>query len=132
MEEGVLDVELMDRPILGEGKGEDDTNGGELDDKAEGLIVVHSGALGEAPKDPTCLVVVEGAIRSQLVAEEPLAGDHVSARRTWHQVLGVVGQQARVLLLHGPTPVWVNEGGANGGGDWGGVQWSSGRISSQN
>ena len=27
--------------------------------------------------------------------------------------------------------MWVSEGGANGGGDRGGVQWSSGRISGQ-
>jgi hypothetical protein len=30
-----------------------------LDDGAEGLVVVHSGALSEALKDPTCLVAVE-------------------------------------------------------------------------
>jgi hypothetical protein len=42
----------------------------------------------------------------------------------------VVGQQGHVLL-HGPTPVRVDEGGANGGGDQGGVRWSSGRISGQ-
>jgi hypothetical protein len=59
MEEGIRDVELMDRPVLGEGEGED---------RAEGLIVVHSGALGEAPKDPTGLIAVEGAIRDQFVA----------------------------------------------------------------
>jgi hypothetical protein len=70
MEEGILDVELMDLPVPGE--GEDRANGGELDD----------GALGEAPKDPTGLVAVEGANRCQFVAEEPLAGDHVAAGRT--------------------------------------------------
>jgi hypothetical protein len=43
----------------------------------------------------------------------------------------VVGQQGRVLL-HSPTPVWVSEGGAYGGGDQGGVRWSSGRIGDQN
>jgi hypothetical protein len=42
----------------------------------------------------------------------------------------VVGQQGRVL--HSPTPVWVSEGDANGGGDQGDVRWSSGRISGQN
>jgi hypothetical protein len=26
------------------------------------------------------------------VAKDPLAGDHIGARRTWHQVLGVFGQ----------------------------------------
>jgi hypothetical protein len=69
MEEGILDIELMDRPVAGEGEGEDDANSGELDDRAEGLIVVHSGALGEAPKDPTGLVAVEGAILGQLVVK---------------------------------------------------------------
>jgi hypothetical protein len=38
------------------------------------------------------------------VAKEPLAGDHVGAWWTWHQVSGVVGQQSRVLL-HSVTPV---------------------------
>jgi hypothetical protein len=94
VEEGILDVELMDRPISGEGKGENSSNGGELDDGAEGLVVVHSGALGEAPEDPTGLVAVEGAIRGQLVAKEPLVGDHVGARWTQHQVLGVVASRA--------------------------------------
>jgi hypothetical protein len=56
--EDILDVELMDRPVLEEGEGEDGSNGGELDDGSEGLVVVHSGALGEASKDPTGLVVV--------------------------------------------------------------------------
>jgi hypothetical protein len=71
VEEGILDVELMDRPVPGE--GEDCSNDDEHDDGAEGLVVVHSGALGEAPKDPTDLIEVEGAIRGQLVAKEPLA-----------------------------------------------------------
>jgi hypothetical protein len=43
MEESILDVELMDRLVPREGEGEDIANGGELDDGAEGLVVVHSG-----------------------------------------------------------------------------------------
>jgi hypothetical protein len=79
VEEGILDIKLMDRPVPREGVGEDGLNGGELDNEAKGLIVVHFGTMGEAPKDPTGLVAVEGAIRGQLVAKEPLAGDHVGA-----------------------------------------------------
>jgi hypothetical protein len=65
------------------------------------------------------------------VVKEALVGDRIGVEWMWHQVLGVVGQQGRVLLLHGPTPVRVGEGGANGGGDRGGVRWSIGRISGQ-
>jgi hypothetical protein len=129
MEEGILDIELMDRPVVGEGEGEDRANSGELDDGAEGLVVVHSGALGEAPKDPTGLVVVEGAVRGQLVVKKPLAGDHVGAWWTRHQVPGVVGHEGRVLLLHSTTLMWVGEGSANGGGHRASVGWSAGRIS---
>jgi hypothetical protein len=60
MEEGIIDVELMDRLVPREGEGEDGANSGELDDRAEGLVIVHFEALGEAPKDPTSLVAVEG------------------------------------------------------------------------
>jgi hypothetical protein len=133
VEEGILDVELMDHPIPGEGEGEDSANCGkfgELDDGVEGLVEVHYGALGEAPKDPTGLVTVEGAVQGQLVAKEPLVGDHVSAWGTRHQVPSVVGQQGRVLL-HSAAPVGVGEDGANGGGDRGGVRRSGSRVSRQ-
>jgi hypothetical protein len=92
MKEGVLDVELVDRPVPGEGEGEDSVDGGELDDEAESLIVVHAGSLGETPKNLASLVAVEGAIRSQFVVKKPLASDHIGTGRTWHQVPSVVGQ----------------------------------------
>jgi hypothetical protein len=117
VEEGILDIELMNHPVLVEGEGENGPNGGELDDGAKGLIVVNSGALDEAPKDPTGLVAVEGAIRVQLVVKNPLPGDHIGALSTWHQVPGVVGQQGRILLLHSATAVGVDEGGIKGGGN---------------
>jgi hypothetical protein len=44
----------------------------------------------------------------------------------------VIGHQDRVLLLHSTTPMWVSEGGSDGGGDQGGVRRSGGRISDQN
>jgi hypothetical protein len=124
MKEGVLDIELVDRPI----PGEDDADGGELDDRAEGLIVVHAEALGEAPKNPASLVAVQGAIRSQFVAKEPLASGRIGAGRTWNQVPSVVVQQGRVLLLHGPTLVRVGEGGADEGGNRGDVRWNGDRV----
>jgi hypothetical protein len=55
------------------------------------------------------------------VVKEPLVGDRVGAWRTRHQVPCVVGQQGRILLFHSTTLVWVSKGGADGGGDRGGV-----------
>jgi hypothetical protein len=52
-------VQLVDRPIPGEGEGEDNPNNDELDDEAKCLVVVQSGTLSEALKDPTFLVVVK-------------------------------------------------------------------------
>jgi hypothetical protein len=63
MEEDILDIELMYCPIPREGEGEDSSNDGELDDGVEGLIIVHSGALGKAPNDLTGLVAIEGPVR---------------------------------------------------------------------
>jgi hypothetical protein len=53
VEEDILDIKLMDRLVLGE--EEDDLNDGELDDGAEGLVVVHSVALGEAQRTQRAL-----------------------------------------------------------------------------
>jgi hypothetical protein len=39
MEEGILDVELMDRLVPGEGKREDDANGGVVANLTTGLKV---------------------------------------------------------------------------------------------
>jgi hypothetical protein len=45
------------------GEGEDGPNGGELDDGAEGLVVVYSGALSETSKDPAGLVPIQRVVR---------------------------------------------------------------------
>jgi hypothetical protein len=89
VKEGILDVQMEDCPVLG--KGEDDPNGGELDDEAECFVVVHSEAPSETSNDPMGLVPIQGVVGLELVAEDPLAGDHIGARGTRHQVLGVVG-----------------------------------------
>jgi hypothetical protein len=89
MEEGILDVELMDRPVPGECEGEDGSNGGELDDGDEVLVVVHFGALGEDPKDPTGLVAVEGPFEVSLWRKSHLSmttlvpGGHGTRSQVW-------------------------------------------------
>jgi hypothetical protein len=58
VEEGVLDVELVHRPTPGDTQSQHSPNGGGLDDRADGIIIVHPEALGEPPEDPTSLVSV--------------------------------------------------------------------------
>jgi hypothetical protein len=116
VQEGVLDVELVKWPGAREGQREHRVDGGRLHNRAEGLIVVDSGALSEALKNPASLVPLQGTIGPPLVRPDPLAGDDVGAGWTGHQIPRLVGDERHVLLLHLPTPVGVQQGSADGGG----------------
>jgi hypothetical protein len=76
MEEGILDIELMDRLVPGEGEGEDGVNSGELDDRAEGLVIVHSRTLGE-PSD------VSLWRKSHLSVTTLVPGGHSTRSQVW-------------------------------------------------
>jgi hypothetical protein len=117
VQEGVLDVELVNWSAASEGQREHRADGGRLHNRAEGLIVVNSEALSEAPKNPASLIPLQGTIGPPLVRPDPLVGDDVGAGRTRYQIPRLVGDERRVLL-HRPTPVGVQQGGADGGGYW--------------
>jgi hypothetical protein len=104
IKEGILDVKLMDGPGAGDGDVEDKPNGGGLDDGAESLVVVDAGMLGEAAENPACLASSQGAIGVELVTKDPLAGDHVGARRARHERLGAVVDEGLVLIGHSSAP----------------------------
>jgi hypothetical protein len=92
MDKGALDVELVHGPTPGDSQSPHSPNGGRLDDRVEGLIVVHPRTLSEPPKDPTSLVPVKRAIRLELVLEDPLAEDDIGPRRPRNQVPRAVRQ----------------------------------------
>jgi hypothetical protein len=50
------------------------------------------------------------------VLENPLAGDDVGANGARDKILGVVGDQGSKFFFHGTAPIWIDEGGADGGG----------------
>jgi hypothetical protein len=54
---------------------------GRLDHRAEGLIIVDTGSLGEAAKDSTNRILFQRAIRVELVHGNPFAGDNVGTNR---------------------------------------------------
>lgn len=61
-----------------------------------------------------------------IVTKNPLVGDNVSAKGTWHQVLGVVGKQGRILL-YSTMLVGIGERGTNEGGSRQGTRSGGGR-----
>jgi hypothetical protein len=70
------------------------SDGGRLDDWAEGLVLVHLGVLGEPLGNPMSLVLIQRAIRLELMLEDPLASHHIGPRRLGDLVARAVGHQA--------------------------------------
>jgi hypothetical protein len=106
----------MNRSGAGDDQGEDGADRERLDHRAEGLIVVDAGSLGEAAKNPASLVPFQGTVGIELVLENPLASDDVGANGARDKISGVVGDQGNKFFFHGTAPIWIDEGGANGGG----------------
>src|SRR5579871_115846 len=108
----------MHRPRARQGEREDCAHSSRLDHGTEGLIIVHTRALGEAPEDPASLVALQGTIRPALMRPDPLAGHHIAARRTRHEVPRLVGKKSRILLFHRTMPVRIRQGIVDRGGYW--------------
>jgi hypothetical protein len=77
MEENVLDVELVDRPISRESKRQDGENSHMLHNGVESLIIIDAGTLHEPVKNSTGLVPLECPVGLELVFEDPLASDNI-------------------------------------------------------
>jgi hypothetical protein len=85
MQERVLHIKLMNFPGAGDGEGEHGVDRGRLDHRAEGLIVVNAGSLGEATMDSANLVPLQRAVRVELVLKNSFTGDDVGANGGGHQ-----------------------------------------------
>jgi hypothetical protein len=116
MQERILHIDLVNRAGAGDDQGEHGADLGQLDRRAEDLIVVDVESLGEVAKNLVSLVPVQGAVGIELVIENPLAGDDVGTNRTRDKILGVVGDQGSKLFFHGMTPVRISEGSTDRGG----------------
>jgi hypothetical protein len=119
MKEGIFYVELLNGPGTGDNRGEHRANSGRFYNRADGLIVVDSGALSETPKDPTGLVAIKGPISTELVHEDPLAGDNVGALRSGNQLPGPIVDEGPIFVLHSHTPVGIGKRSTSRGGDRG-------------
>jgi hypothetical protein len=118
VEKSILHVELLNRPVTANSHGEHRAHDGQFHNRAERLIVVHTGALSETPEDPTSLVAIEGAIGVELVGENSLAGDDVRVTRPENKFPSSVAHEGPVLIFHCRTPIRIGESGTDRGRDW--------------
>jgi hypothetical protein len=73
MKEGILDIQLMNRPSTGDGDAEYDADRGGLDNGAECLIIINTRLLREPTNNPSCLVASKSTVRGELVLEDPFS-----------------------------------------------------------
>lgn len=113
VEERIFDVKLVDMPLPGGGQMKNSVDAGRLDHGRECLVEVNAGMLHEATNDSAGFATIETAVWIELVAEKPLVGDDIGARRLRHQGPGSVITKGLVLLLHSGEPARVAHGGTN-------------------
>lgn len=80
VEEGVGDIQLVRRSLLGGDDGEDRPDGGWFYHRQEGLAEVDAWSLVEPAHHPPGFVAFKRAVGVELFFEDPLAGDDP---RTW-------------------------------------------------
>ena len=94
MKKGIVDVELMNRPMTRCSELKDNTNRDGFHNRRKGLREINAGTLCEAMNNPTGLVPVQRAIRKELMPKYPLASNDVSSRGTRNQRPSPVGARA--------------------------------------
>lgn len=100
VEEGIIDVELVRRPVSRHGQGEHGAHCRHLDDWTVRFTIVDAGSLCETTYHPSCLVAVEVAVLLELLAEHPFAADDVGTGRPRNELPGGVAEERIELQLH--------------------------------
>lgn len=109
MEKGIFNVELVDGPVVGDGKRKDDVNGRGFNDGTEVLIEVHSWSLRITAYDPSCLIESKSAVRVEFMFEYPLVGDNVHAKRAMDQGPSLVMFEGVKLIGHSLFPIGITK-----------------------
>jgi hypothetical protein len=114
MEEVILHIKLMNRPIPGMNQGENGIDSRWFDDGTECPIIVNAGALSESAKNPTSFVSVGRTTSMKLVSENPFASDHICVSRTLDEVPCVVVVKSSILV-----GIRVSQSITEGSWNWG-------------
>jgi hypothetical protein len=118
LKKGILDVKLMNWPIPGVSYSEDCADSGRLDNGTESFIVVNTGALSEAAKDPTSLVSIQRSISMKFMFKDPFSSDHVGIGGPRNKIPSIIVHEGGIFLFHGATPVMISKSIAARTGNW--------------
>jgi hypothetical protein len=75
IEEGVLDIQLRNRPLTNRGNSEKGPNSGHVSNRSKSLLVVNTILLLETTRHKASLIALKRAIRAGLDLVDPLASD---------------------------------------------------------
>jgi hypothetical protein len=64
-------------------------------------------------------VAIKGPVNTELVREDPLAGDNIGALRSGNQLSGPIANQGSVLFFHSRMPMGIGKRSTSEGGDRG-------------
>jgi hypothetical protein len=109
VKEGIFYVELMNGPMRGGGKRENDANSARFDDMTKGLIEIDPVFLRETTNYQASLVASESAVGVILVEINPFATNHIGARGFWNKSLSMILAESILFQTHGSKPVRVSE-----------------------
>lgn len=104
IKERIVDVKMEKRPITSNINGEDDADSGWFDDRAENIVEVDTRGLMEAFGNETCLVMLDGTIRSLFSFEDPFASNNIHRRCVGNKGPCMIGEESFIFsdLCVGP------------------------------
>lgn len=105
MQESILDIQLMNRPIMRKSKRKDNPNSDRFHYRTKCLVEINTGFLGESTENPPCLVSVKGAIGLKFELKDPLVGNNVGIVQGTNKIPSVVRQKGMILINHSSMPV---------------------------
>lgn len=118
MEEGVLNVKLMDQLVMGDSDGKNSMDNGQFDNWAKILLIINARLLREAMNYPSWFIAVKRAIGLVFMSENPFARYDVGVWRARIKIPRPIGMKRGDLVKHGMMPVGIFESIAVGFGNW--------------
>ncbi|CAL9009542.1 unnamed protein product, partial [Prunus brigantina] len=107
MEECIVNIKLMQRPVMGSGKSKNTPNKNHLGNRRKCVVVVKTFSLSVSFGHETSLVALNGAIGAMLYFIDPFASNGLLPGRKRSEGPSPIGFQNCNFKLHGLLPVWI-------------------------